>query len=242
VKNIENFITNSFTLPTSGKEQEYIVKEGVDYKENTVLFVNDKNAVQSQIYFYVNGEKYNPNMYADINAFNIYFGDGFSGLVLQEIREYRSLAYTAWGYYSIPYKKGIKSNLLGYVGCQTDKTDISLQVMDSLIFDMPKKPERTEMIKNKLSLKLQTSYPFFRDVPKEIAFYKRLGYTDDFRKKAETKYENLKFDDIYDFWKKNIYGKPKLITIYGNKKKLNIDNIKKYGKFIELKKKEIYKM
>ena len=36
-------------------------------------------------------------MHAKMNAFNTYFGKGMSSLVFQEIREFRSLAYSSYG-------------------------------------------------------------------------------------------------------------------------------------------------
>ena len=36
-------------------------------------------------------------------TFNKYFGSGMSALVFQEIREFRSLAYSAYGIFQIPW-------------------------------------------------------------------------------------------------------------------------------------------
>ena len=237
---INKLMMMAYKLDKRTKKEEYIVKDGVTNTENQVYFVNDKNAVQSQIYFYVNGGKYTIENYPYIQAFNTYFGRGFSGLVMQEIREYRSMAYTAYGYYTNPYKKASVSSLIGYVGCQADKSLGAIEVMDSLITQMPKKPERIDMIRNKLYLEIQSAYPDFRDVPEKIAKYKKLGIKEDPNRAAIKIYKELSFDDIYSFWRKNIEKKPVVITIYGDKKKIDIKELNQYGKFIELKKKDIY--
>jgi len=65
------------------------------YNENIVYFINRKDALQSNIYFMVNGSEFVKEEVPYMEAFNSYFGGGFSGLVLQEIREYRSMAYSA---------------------------------------------------------------------------------------------------------------------------------------------------
>jgi predicted Zn-dependent peptidase len=78
------------------------IKDRVEYKENTVLFLPDNDAKQSTIYFFVEGDDYNKAKDPYKDAFNEYFSGGFTGLVLQEIREYRSLAYSAGGYYQRP--------------------------------------------------------------------------------------------------------------------------------------------
>jgi hypothetical protein len=66
-----------------------IIKDRVEYAENTVFFLPDNDAKQSTIFFYVEGDDYNKTKDTYAEAFNEYFNGGFTGLVLQEIREYR---------------------------------------------------------------------------------------------------------------------------------------------------------
>jgi predicted Zn-dependent peptidase len=240
VDDISKLLNNTLNLGNSINNEAYIVREAEYNSTNKVYFVNDKNSVQSQVYFCVNGNEYESQSYPYINAFNTYFGRGFSGLVMQEIREYRSMAYSAYGYYLTPYKQGSKSSLIGYIGCQADKTIDAIEVMDSLITKMPQKPERIDMIRDKLYLEAQTAYPDFRDVPEKVAYYKKFNINQDPNIKASEVYNKLKFDDIYNFYLKSIAKKPLVITIYGDKKKINIEELQKYGKFIELSKPDIY--
>jgi len=90
--------------------QSPVYKEKENYSTNKVYLVNKKKANQSKIYFFMNGKPFTVEDEAIINAFNIYFGGGFSGLVLQEIREYRSMAYSAGAKYK---KSGIGNKKLG---------------------------------------------------------------------------------------------------------------------------------
>ena len=57
---------------------------------------------QAKIYFYINGLPYEIADDVDYEAFNQYFSGGFNGLVMNEIREKRSMAYTAVGYMVSP--------------------------------------------------------------------------------------------------------------------------------------------
>ena len=239
-ESISELLLKSYRLDKSDKKEEYFIRKEIKNTENKVFFVNDKNTVQSQVYFYVNGGDYTQDLYPKINAFNTYFGRGFSGLVMQEIREYRSMAYTAYGYYTNPKMQGTPSKLIGFVGCQADKTIDAIHIMDSLITDMPQKPERIDMIRNKLYLESQTSYPSFRNVPNKVAEYNRFKIMEDPNIKASEVYRKLKFDDIYKFWKNNISSKPVVITIYGNKKRVDTGKLSEYGKLIEKSKKDIY--
>ena len=238
---VAKYLAADYGLRNKVKAERFVIQEPVENRQNTVFFVNDKKAVQSQVYFVVAGNLYKQGQYPYIKAFNAYFDGGFSGLVLQEIREYRSLAYSAYGEYKIPYKENVRAGLTGYVGCQADKTLTAIGVMDSLIRFMPKKPDRTNMIKQSLYLGLQTAYPVFREVPEKIGFYEKAGLREDPDREAARVYPRLTFGDIYRFYTENIAGKPVVIALYGDKNKIDIEKLKQYGKVIELSKKDIFR-
>ena len=89
---------------------------------NTIYFHNDKKAVQSQIYIIVDGEMMDEGDRHLSNMFNKYFGGSMSGLVFQEIREFRSLAYSAYGTYRRPFFFDESGRFEGFMGTQADKT------------------------------------------------------------------------------------------------------------------------
>ena len=88
--------------PVKGK---YIELQPMKYDSNTVFINNHKKALQSKIYFFVPGNKLTERDKAVTAGFNEYFGSGMSSLVFQEIREFRSLSYSAYAYFSSPYFK-----------------------------------------------------------------------------------------------------------------------------------------
>ena len=93
---VHQIVQNSFAPNKNiAISESPIVRDSEVHKENTIYFVNKKSATQSKVYFFGNGKVFQKEKEADIDAFNLYFGGGFSGIVLQEIREYRSLAYSA---------------------------------------------------------------------------------------------------------------------------------------------------
>ncbi|MEZ4827482.1 MAG: insulinase family protein [Bacteroidia bacterium] len=211
------------------------------YDAPQVFFLNDRKAVQSQVYFYVKGDSFQLEDQPYIDAFNSYFGGGFSGLVVQEIREYRSLAYSASGRYRTPQRSGLPGALVTYIGCQADKTAEALSVMDGLVKNMPEKRERTDLVKNNLRLQVYGGKPGFREIPEEVEDWKRLGYEGDPSKSKLPVYESLTFDDIQTFYRNAIQGKPILIMIVGDKKRLDTEGLKAYGNLIEISADEILK-
>lgn len=211
------------------------------YNENTVFFVNKKKALQSKIFFLVNGEKFDKNNKANIEEFNMYFGGGFSGLVLQEIREYRSLSYTAGAGFRTPSVVDKPITFVGYIGTQADKTNEAIDVFQDLVRNMPSKTDRAPMIKDYLMQSAFTGTPNFRDLSQSIANWKHQGYNEDPALIDVKNYQNFKFEDIENFYKKNLKQAPVVTIIVGNKKKVDIKKLEQYGKIIELKESSLFK-
>jgi len=211
-----------------------------NYTENTVYFVNKRKATQSKIYILINGKPYDISQEATLDAFNLYFGGDFSGLALQEIREYRSLAYTAGARVVSPDSIGENKYFMGYVGTQADKTLEALDVFNNLLKDMPSKPERMDMIKSYLKLSAITSKPDFRNLSDAIVNYKKLGYNEDPIKVNIEQYEKLKFEDIYNFYETDIKNKPIVFAIVGDRKRIDMKKLKNYGKIVKIKERKLF--
>jgi zinc protease len=212
----------------------------IEYPENTVFFTNNKKAIQSNINFLLNGQPFVKDNHAAINAFNTYFGGSFSGIVMQEIREFRSLSYSASGTYSIPSKEHYSSYYAGYVGTQADKTLEALDVYTGILKEMPLKPERIKMVRDYLSLSAQTARPGFRGLSKAVNRWKRLGYTEDPQIALIENYRNLEFSTLVDFHQNFIKNKPQIISIVANKKLIDPQLFTKYGTLKIIPEKDLY--
>ena len=210
------------------------IKDRTPYTENTVFFLPNSDAKQSTIYFYVDGDTYKKEKDPYINAFNEYFGDGFSGLVMQEIREYRSMAYAADGAYRIPQLEDKKAYFIGSVGTQADKTMDAIAVYMDLLTNMPQYPDRISNIKNFLTEAATVEKPNFRNASQVYQNWKLRGYT---KSPAETNmpaYNSLTFDDIVKFYNENIKGRPVVIGVVGDPKMIDEKALGNYGKVIRL--------
>ncbi|MGB0523174.1 MAG: M16 family metallopeptidase [Flammeovirgaceae bacterium] len=233
-KELAKSLTTHVKLSSNGKAEEYIFREGHEYKRNKVFLVNDKKARQSRIYFHIQGKESPIEEYASMNAFKEYFSGGFSGIVLQEIREYRSLAYSAGAnVITSPISKG-KSRFLGFVGCQADKTTEAVNVMVDLLKNMPQKPERMETLRKNLQLKVITNFPSFSSKPATIAAYHRKGLQKDPNINAYESYQSLTLEDILTYYQRHFQDQPIVITIYGDKSKIDLNQLKQLGAFSEL--------
>ncbi|MDI3526016.1 MAG: hypothetical protein PWR03_199 [Tenuifilum sp.] len=238
---ISNLVNKHLKLSASPKiDNTPLDKPKKQYTENTILFVNKPNARQSKMYVFINGEPFQINDAPYIDAFNDYFSGGFSGLMLQEIREYRSLAYSAGGSFRYPRVKGNPVNFLGYVGTQSDKTLTAMETLDTLIRQMPAKPERIGMIKNHLILSAQTKRPSFRYLANSVEYWHKQGFETDPLKIKLPIYRNLSWNDIENFYVSKMKEKPVVYMIVGDEKNIDMNELAKYGKLVKIKEDELF--
>ncbi len=187
----------------------------------------------------MNLDKYNHSKEAYIDAFNQYFGRDFFGLTMQEIREYRSYANGAWGGIKIQKYENRNMYFGGEMQTQADKTIDALGIYDSLLTQIPKKPERMNTLKQYLALSAISERPDFRRLPVKIKLWETRGFKKDPAKAKNSFYNNMKFDNLYKFYTSEIKGKPVVYIITSNIKKIDKQKLSKYGELKELKIKDI---
>jgi len=210
------------------------------YDEPTILYHPRKDARQSQVYFYVEGERLTVDSLPMLDAFNNYFGGDMSSLVFQEIREFRSLAYSATGTYRRPNRPNATGYWVGYIGCQGDKTYEAMEVMQGLIEKMPEKREREPEIREALVQQAYTTRPEFRNISTSVSNWQDWGYSQDPSQVKLPAYQQMQFDAMVGFYKRHLTGKPLVIAIVGNPSVLSVEKLSKFGKVIEVKEQEFY--
>lgn len=214
-----------------GKPEQKTVEK---YNENTIFVVNNSKASQSNIFIFINGQPVSLEETPLVYAFNQYFSGGFTGLMMKEIREFRSLAYTAGANITTPLLPTWNSNFMGSIGTQGDKTVEAIEVTTNLIKDMPEYPERIENIKDYLVNSSFLTRPSDRNISYTIERWKQKGYTEDPTKKNLPVYKQMQFDEMVAFYKKHLQGKPYVIGIVGPSKKIDTDALEKFGKIVKL--------
>jgi predicted Zn-dependent peptidase len=207
---------------------------------NEVYVVHKKKASQSKIFFHATLEEYNPNKIALYNAFNTYFGGDFSGIVLQEVREYRSMAYSAGAALRQPPVKGQRVVMSGFIGTQADKTNEAVDLFNDLVRAMPQKPERIGMIKRYIAASTVTRRPGFRYLSQAYVSWMNKGYDRDPSAIVLKSIDRLESSNIFDYQKKHMAATPLTIMIAGNAKRFDQKDLAKHGKVIALKEKQLF--
>ena len=201
------------------------IKDRQSYDKPTVLFLPNSNVQQADLYFYINGRPYEIASDVQSDAFNQYMSGGFTGIIMNEIRVKRSMAYSAYGVNATPALQGKDCYFYGYVGTQSDKVVDAINVYLDILNDMPKDSTQLVALKAALKQASQTAKPSMRAKAATFEAWKRLGYTDDPAKVNADAIDNLTFNDIEKFYEENIKGKPITIILMGDPKKIDLKAI-----------------
>ena len=221
-----------------GQEKVYVEKK---FTEPQVFIASNKKFRQSNIYFHVPGEKLNTKDEAMASLFSKYFGTDMYSIVFQEIREFRSLGYTAYAYYSYDDLERKPGQLYGFLGTQSDKTLDGMTAFKDLIVNMPVRMEKFNASKEALLKSRASNYVNFRSMPSTVQFWMKQGYDHDPRGEVTELIRNANFDDVQSFYDRMIKDRPVVIMMSGNEKQIDKKELSKFGEVTKLKYKQIIK-
>ncbi|MCM1169446.1 MAG: insulinase family protein [Bacteroides sp.] len=195
------------------------------------VFVANYDAPQVNVGTYMKGADYNKELLAPSTMYNAYFGGGMSGIVFQEMREARALAYTAYSYYGRPSRPDLQYGFQSFIGSQTDKMKDAIAAFNEIIQDMPVAEKNFVLAKsNELD-----SYRTYRVLRESIFFTyldsKKFGFEDE--SQSQYVYEHLlplTLEDVIAFQQAEVKGKPFDYMVLGNKAALDFNYLKTLGK------------
>ena len=192
-----------------------------------VLRIFHKEMAQAQVYVEYGGEVFSEASVPSAQVFREYFSGGMSGLVFQEIREARALAYSAYAGYNQGSRTGVQNMAWGGLGTQADKTVEALQAYLELHDQMPVTPERFEAAKAALVNTYKTGKTSFREVLGAVRSWERLGLDPDPRERRFEAIKRADLSTLTGFHKEHIKGRARLISIVGDTSKIDVANLKK---------------
>ena len=133
--------------------------------------------------------------------------------------------------------------LFTVTGTQGDKTMSAVALVDSLLNDMPFMEKNFEAVRQESINDIYNEFPSFRNMGMTIARLRQLGYTEDANTGITALLRSATLDDIRSFYESHIKhnGSHRVIGIVGNKKKLDLDALSKYGEVIILKEKDLFR-
>lgn len=241
LKNLTLFLTAQHKLPA--KLLPYpkpVTFTRQDTKGNAVYFVN-YDMVQAEI-MWLNRQPdaFDENQLPVINLFNEYFGGGMSSVVFQTIRESKALAYSTFSRFNTPAKASDPYYIMAYIGTQADKTNQAIPAMNELLRDMPLTESAFDNVKVALKNQIETERIIKEDILFNYMAAQKLGLSSDRRIATYEQLGTMSLQSIKDFHEKRYKSAPFNYFIMGNKEKISLDELKKYGEVTELTLEEIF--
>jgi predicted Zn-dependent peptidase len=204
------------------------------------VYLFNKEQAQAQLRIEFGDGQYNEANQPQVQLFNDYFDGGMSGVVFQELRESRALAYQVGAVYSNGSRKGEDNLMIGAIGCQADKTPEALDAFLDLFEKLPASPERFTDTRDAILSRYRTGKIGFRDIISSVRSWERLEVPIDPRRARFEKIQQLGLDDVLRFDQEHLQHRPKLISIVGDKNKIDLEKIRKGGAMMELELKDIF--
>ena len=207
--------------------------------ENQVLFVN-YDAKNTYVTEYFRGEQFNAAMVPNVNLFNEYFGGSMNAIVFQEMREKRSLAYSASSYYTYRNRKDGWFFDIANVITQNDKFFDALNAYEDLFNDMPQAEANFKLAQDALLAGTRTDRTTKFAIISNYLYCEKLGLKEPLNKQNFAAYQKMTMSDLMNFQKQYIKGQKKSYLILGKESEIDFNKLAKFGKVKKLSLDEIF--
>lgn len=174
------------------------------------------------------------------SLFNEYFGGGMNGIVFQELREARGLAYNASAWYAYPRKKGRYESFFTHIITQNDKMTDCIKEFHSILNDMPASDNAFKIAKEGLTKQLASLRVTKMGIINRWHDMQDMGLDYDLNKKIYSDLKNVTLQDIMKFEKTTMANKAYRYIILGDEKELQMETLEKIGPIRRLTTEEVF--
>ena len=201
--------------------------------ENQVLFV-DYNAKNTYVTEYFRGEHFNTAQVPGMNLFNEYFGGSMNAIVFQEMREKRSLAYSASSHYTYGADKDGYFYNSANVITQNDKLLDALNAYEELFDDMPQAEANYRLAKDALLAGSRTARTTKMGIINAYINCEQWGWKEPLRKQNFQAYQKMTMQNLVNFHRQHVKGQKKTYLILGKESEMDFDALSKFGRVKKL--------
>ena len=190
--------------------------------------------------YYNEGRQTNLDERATIDLFNEYFGGGMNGIVFQELREARGLAYNAMAYYLTPAKKDDPEYFFTHIITQNDKMMDCIRQFREITDNFPQSEAAFQIAKDALTKQMASQRTTKFGVIAAYLSDRKQGFDYDIDKKIYEDLQGLTLKDIADFEQKQMANKTGRYFILGNEKELDIKSLEQVAPIRRVSLQEIF--
>ncbi|MBI4424593.1 MAG: insulinase family protein, partial [Elusimicrobia bacterium] len=198
-----------------------------------VLFVH-RDQVQSNIGLFAPFEVYEPARAVDYLYYNSYMGGSMSGVIFQEVREARALAYASSGGLGAGERAGDETLVWGSLGTQADKSVEAATLLRKLLQRVPMSEGRFRETRKSVEEDFRTGVVTFREVPGAVYAWELRGIRGDPRPERFTRALRYEAKDLEDF-ARPFADKPFGVFILGDRARIERQALESLGEVVELK-------
>ena len=202
--------------------------EEQETNQNTVLLAH-YDAKQIYMSMVSKGVAYDRSIEPERRMYNTYFGGKMSGIVFQEMREARGLAYSAYADYESPSNPKYSYYLETFIATQNDKMKDAVDAFLSILNDMPESENTYDSAKESLLINIRTQRTLRDNVLWSYLNAKKFGYTEDPQKAVFEKAKDMTLADVVSFQNKYIKDMNYTYCILGDTKDLNREHLNSFG-------------
>ena len=221
------------------------VPKGQDYMEQTtpqteILLAPYEAKNIYMVQYHNENRSWTPEHAAIIGLFNEYFGGGMNGIVFQELREARGLAYSAAAYYRQPTKITHPEYAMTYIITQNDKMMDCVREFNKIVGDIPQSEAAFNLAKDSMMKKLASRRTTRGNVLWSYIAAQRMGLDYDINSVVYNALPALTLQDVVNFEQEQMAGKPYRYLILGDEKELDIKGLEKIAPIRRLTLEEIF--
>ncbi|MDP3515775.1 MAG: insulinase family protein [Pseudohongiella sp.] len=201
---------------------------------NNEIYVIHRETAQAQVRLEFPDGEYDESLVVASSLYNNYFGNSMSSVVFQELREARALAYSAAAQYTQGGRLGAENLALGAIGSQNDKAIEATTAFIELFDNMPASADRFSDAYGSLVNRYRSGTVGFRAIPGTVRGWQLLGLDGDPRPERFAQLQNSSLEDLMQFQREHIAGKPKLISIVGDTSRMDMSQLTELGNIQQL--------
>ncbi len=230
------------------------VRHEVQCPDETVVFVAPYDAKQLYMTMFANeGKQFDPAIHPEVELYNEYFGGSMNAIVFQEMREARSLAYSAWAVLAEPSKLPYPYYYMAQIATQNDKLMDAINAFNGIINDMPQSEAAFKVAKDAIDSRLRTKRVIDDNIAWAYINAADKGLAPSLDGGGKNRSAGLNLDretfnalpamtmaDIVKFQQDNVKDRKYYYGILGKVEDLDMDSLSKLGKVVVLTTEDIF--
>lgn len=209
--------------------------------EETVIYVAPYKAKQLYMSMFANqGGEFDPAKAPVIEMYNEYFGGSMNSIVFQEMRESRSLAYSAFAFENEPSQLKRPYLYRAQIATQNDKMLDAIDAFLLIINDMPQSQAAFDLAKQALDARMRSERVIKDDIAWAYIQARRLGLDTEERHLVYDALQGMTLDDVVRFQQSTVKDGVYHYGILGDPEDLDLEALGKIGRVVILTPEQIF--